>query len=145
MNVAHLHPILVHFALGWSLFWVVRDLLRTTRQPDAPIEHFFLPESVLVTGILGIATGWLALAWDDTREFRGHPFWPGAIHEALALLAVGLLGALILKARWFWGLEKRGIHLLMAGILLTILLLTGMTGEWLVFGWGATGRPILLH
>ncbi|MHB8422936.1 MAG: hypothetical protein ACYC9S_05720 [Leptospirales bacterium] len=144
MTVAHLHPILVHFALGWGLFWVVRDLWMSSKDCPGPAP-LFLQEGALIGGILGIASGWLALAWDQTKEFRGIFFWPGAIHEGLAILAVGLIGTRILGDRWFSIPQTRPFRLGMGGTLLLFFFLTGITGEWLVFGWGATGTSTLPH
>ena len=142
VNVAHLHPILVHFALGWSLFWVIRDLWLANKSKECSVLSApFLLEGTLISGILGIASGWLALAWDQTKEFRGIFFWPGAVHEGLAILAVSLIGFRILGNRWFSAQNSSLLRLGMGGTLLFFFLLTGLTGEWLVFGWGATGRP----
>ena len=145
MNIAHLHPMLVHFSLGWGLLWVVRDLIRSTGKNGPETDTPFMGEGTLIAGILGIATGWMALAWDDTREFRGWLFWPGAVHEGLALSAITLLGIRVLGTKRVPVSGKQWLHLGVGGMLLIIFLLTGLTGEWLVFGWGATGRDSGFH
>lgn len=133
---SHLHPVVVHFSLGFTLLWLLKERLPLRGRGESWAEEG-IKEAVFIFCLLGIGTGWLALAWDWARQFSGQFFWPGAIHETLGICAVGILG-------WHFFLVQREnsenrpprTHL----ILLVLFLSLGFTGEWLVFGYGATGR-----
>lgn len=136
MTPSHLHPVVVHFALGFSLLWLLKERL-TEKVADECSTEGGIRETVFVACLLGIGTGWLALAWDWSRQFSGHFFWPGAIHETLGILAVAGLGWRFFLVRP----ETRERRLRRAHMILLLLFLSlGVTGEWLVFGYGATGR-----
>ncbi|WP_179110242.1 hypothetical protein [Leptospirillum ferriphilum] len=133
---AHLHPIVVHFALGFALLWLLREN-GSLGKDSGPGMEGGIREVLFLFGIVAIGTGWVALAWDRPRTFPGRFFWPGALHECLGLLAVGGL-----SWRFFGFPEKaRSAFLTRLNLVLLFLYLAlGATGEWLVFGWGATGR-----
>lgn len=136
MTPAHLHPVVVHFTLGFALFWLLRENSLWGQEIALGMEGR-IREGIFVLGLIAIGTGWIALAWDRPRTFPGIFFWPGAVHEALGLCAVGGLS-------WrFFGFRTEVRSAFLAGLNLALLLLflaLGATGEWLVFGWGATGR-----
>jgi|UniRef100_A0A7C3LR25 uncharacterized membrane protein len=136
ITLSHLHPVVVHFALGFTLLWLLKEQLPLKGRGGSLAEEG-IKEAVFLSCLLGIGTGWLALAWDWARQFSGQFFWPGAIHETLGICAVGILGWHFFLARREKG-ENRfpRTHL----ILLVLFLSLGFTGEWLVFGYGATGR-----
>jgi hypothetical protein len=141
---AHLHPIVVHLALGFALLWLVRGLMQGFIPENDPVGTDSRPgveggirEVIFFFGVVAIGTGWVALAWDRPRTFPGTFFWPGALHECLGLLAVGGLS-------WrFFGFPEKARSAFLTRLNLALLFLylaLGATGEWLVFGWGATGR-----
>ena len=136
ITLSHLHPVVVHFALGFTLLWLLKEQLPLERRGESRAEEG-IKEAVFISCLLGIGTGWLALAWDWARQFSGQFFWPGAIHETLGILAVGVLGWHFFRLRR----ETPENRLPRTTFFLLVLFLSlGFTGEWLVFGYGATGR-----
>lgn len=136
MTPAHMHPIVVHFTLGFALLWLLRENGFLGKGSVTGTEGG-IRETIFALGLVAVGTGWVALAWDRPRTFPGVFFWPGALHEALGLSAVGALS-------WrFFGFRPDARSVFHRPVNLALLLLflaLGATGEWLVFGWGATGR-----
>jgi hypothetical protein len=131
ISIAHLHPIAVHFVLALGVLWMARELFRD-REYDRGETTDVLLELFLVAAIVAVSTGWLALAWDKSRQFSGTAFVPGWIHEILAL-SLGVALWIRYRHEPFDPRSRRVFD----GILLALLLAVSLTGESLVFRWGA--------
>ena len=125
MTPAHLHPIVVHFTLGFVLLWILRENGFLGEKRISEMEGG-IRDVIYAFGLVAIGTGWVALAWDRPRTFPGIFFWPGAVHETLGLLSVGLL-----SWRFFSFPEKaRSVFLDLLNLALLLLFLSlGATGR----------------
>ncbi len=133
ISIAHLHPIVVHFTVALGVLWTFRQFYSKAGRAGERVTRDALLELLLVAAIVAISTGWLALAWDKAHQFPGTRFISGWVHETLALVFAGGLWFRFRRAsdgtcrhRWLYD-----------GCLLILLLGTAMTGENLVFHWGA--------
>lgn len=131
ISIAHLHPIAVHFVLALGVLWTVREVFRDRAKSRGETTDVLL-ELFMVAAIVAVSTGWLALAWDKPRQFSGTSFVPGWIHEILAL-SLGVALWIRYRNEPFGPRSQK----VFGGVLLALLLAVSLTGESLVFRWGA--------
>ncbi len=144
MGWSHLHPALIHFVVGLGtilLIWDIRRLRHATGSYDEGRAFGLAAEGWLGILLLGVGTGWIALANDMLLQHGGAALYMGNVHGKLGILVLGLATARILggdaprthRLRRFWTGLDIGLLLLLLG--------TALLGEWLVFrmGMGLTG------
>ena len=141
MAWSHLHPALIHFAVGLGLLYFLWDLgqLAGKSSETLPGERY-LGEGVIGLFLVGVATGWIALANDRILQNAGHDIYLGTIHGGMGLmLLAGTTGRVLSGFRP----QKARMRHILAGLdlgLFLLLLGTALLGERLVFIQGA-GLP----
>ncbi len=144
MGWSHLHPALVHFVVGLGTILLLWDIkrLRFPYEPARCDRPFALiSEGWIGLVLLGVGTGWLALATDALLQHGGAEIYLGSVHGKMGILVLGLATARVLGGpapkppglRRFWTGFDIGLLLLLSG--------TALLGEWLVFrmGLGVSG------
>ena len=154
MSWSHLHPALIHFVLGFSALILILDMARLARPAGTPLlpdppEESPPPASGRLEGlvfvlIVGVGSGWVALAHDRIIQNGGRPLPPGGLHEGMGLSLLALATLRTLGEGWATGERRRS---LLTGIDLALLILLGSTafmGEFLVFhkGMGLDSLPL---
>ncbi|MGC8529921.1 MAG: hypothetical protein ACP5OP_06975 [Leptospirillia bacterium] len=135
---SHLHPALIHFAAGFGLLYLLWDLAQLTGKSwgTLPGERH-LGEGAVGLFLVGVGTGWIALANDRILQNGGHEIFLGTIHGGMGLaLLAGTTGRVL---SGFCPQKGRMRHIL-AGVdlgLFLLLLGTTLLGERLVFIQGA--------
>ena len=139
---SHLHPALIHFTVGFGLFYFLWDLgqLSGKRPLSLPGERFF-GEGIVGLFLVGVASGWVALANDQILQNGGHRIFLGTIHGGMGLL---LLAGATGRALSGFRPQRKGVRHFLVGLdlgLLLLLLGTAILGERLVFlqGMGLSG------
>ena len=139
---SHIHPALIHVTLGFGLFYLLWDLGRLTGKVaiDLPGERFF-GEGMVGLFLVGVVTGWIALANDRILQNGGHEIFLGTIHGEMGLIL--LTGATGRALSGLYPVRIRVRHILVGldlGLFL-LLLGTAILGERLVFlqGVGVSG------
>ncbi len=139
---SHLHPALIHFTVGFGLIYLLWDFGKLTGKFEStlPGERFF-GEGIVGLVLVGVGTGWIALANDRILQNAGHEISLGSIHGGMGLLLLaGITGRVLAGLRP----DKLRLRHLFAGLdlgLFLLLLGTALLGERLVFlqGVGLTG------
>ena len=135
---SHLHPAVIHFAVGVGLLYFLWDLSQLTKKSSEalPGERFF-GEVAVGLFLVGVATGWIALANDRILQNAGHDIYLGTIHGGMGLMLLAGTTGRVLSG--FHPQKARMRHIL-AGLdlgLFLLLLGTALLGERLVFLQGA--------
>ena len=138
MGWSHLHPALIHFAVGFGLLYLLWDLAKLTGKSSGtlPGERHW-GEGVVGLFLVGVATGWIALANDRILQNGGPEIFLGTIHGGMGLLLLAGTTGRVLSG--FRPQKPRMRHIL-AGLdlgLFLLLLGTALLGERLVFIQGA--------
>ncbi|MCL4486244.1 MAG: hypothetical protein M1537_07975 [Nitrospirae bacterium] len=147
MAWSHIHPALIHFVVGLGIIVFLWDLVRLSHPPGAREDDgpFGLAlEGVLGIVLLGVATGWIALAHDTVLQNGGREIFLGSLHGKMGVFFLGLSTARVLggpaprslRLRKFWAGIDIGLILLLLG--------TALLGERLVFhlGLGLSGLTL---
>ncbi len=141
MAWSHLHPALIHFAVGLGLLYFLWDLAQLAGKSSETLPgERYLGEGVVGLFLVGVATGWIALANDRILQNAGHDIYLGTIHGGMGLmLLAGTTGRVLSGFRP----QKARMRHILAGLdlgLFLLLLGTALLGERLVFIQGA-GLP----
>ncbi len=144
MGWSHLHPALIHFVVGIGmvlLIWDINRLHLSSGSSGGKGAFERVLEGWLGLLLLGVGTGWIALANDTLLQHGGAEIYLGSVHGKMGLLVLGLATARVFggatprsrRLRQFWTGLDIGLLLLLSG--------TALLGEWLVFrlGLGVTG------
>jgi uncharacterized membrane protein len=142
---AHLHPAIIHFVVGLGFVVLIRDILSLRKDPEAGTDS---PDPVLEGWgglvLLGVGTGWIALAHDTLVQNRGIPIPFGQIHEKMGVFFLALSTLRILGGTQPPTFRRRRFWIGMDLALMILLLGTSLMGEWLVFHEGlGLDRPLL--
>ncbi len=147
MAWSHIHPALIHFVIGLGLLVILWDIRRLVRSPESREDG--LPFGGVLEGwlglvLLGVATGWIALAHDTVLQNGGREIFLGSLHGKMGVFFLGLSTARVLggssprtlRLRRFWAGFDIGLMLLLLG--------TALLGERLVFhlGLGVSGLTL---
>ena len=135
---SHLHPAVIHFAVGVGLLYFLWDLSQLTKKSSETLPgERYLGEGVVALFLVGVATGWIALANDRILQNAGHDIYLGTIHGGMGLMLLAGTTGRVLSG--FHPQKARMRHIL-AGLdlgLFLLLLGTALLGERLVFLQGA--------
>lgn len=142
---SHIHPALIHFTVGLALLALLRDMKNlsgeaTHRERPLPGESFF-GEIVVALLLVGVASGWVALAGDSIHQNGGAEIPLGSLHGGMGLLLLAGATGRVLTKEGPEGSRTRKILLGLDLGLLILLLGTVFLGERLVFlqGLGVSG------
>ena len=151
MTWSNLHPALIHFVVGLGLLVILWDIRRLVASPesgpDSGRDDFTFGgvlEGWLGLVLLGVATGWIALAHDRVLQNGGHEIFLGSLHGKMGVVFLGLSTARVLGEV---SPRRPGLRKFWAGFdiaLLLLLLGTALLGERLVFhlGLGLSGHSL---
>ncbi len=138
MAWSHLHPALIHFTVGLGLLYLLWDLAQLTGRSSGTLPgERLLGEGAVGLFLVGVATGWIALANDRILQNGGHEIFLGTIHGGMGvMLLAGTTGRVLSGFRP----RKARMRQILAGLdlgLFILLLGTALLGERLVFVQGA--------
>jgi len=133
---SHLHPAIIHFVVGLVvvvLLWDIRRLRKISSGELVDPAFLAILEGGVLLALLGVGTGWIALAHDTIVQHGGIPLPLGQVHGKMG---VSLLALTTFRA--LGGASPGTVRLrrLWMGVDLALLLLlsgTALLGEWLVF------------
>lgn len=147
MTWSNLHPALIHFVVGLGLLVILWDIRRLVASPESGGDDFTFGgvlEGWLGLVLLGVATGWIALAHDRVLQNGGHEIFLGSLHGKMGVFFLGLSTARVLGGT---SPRRPGLRRFWAGFdiaLMLLLLGTALLGERLVFhlGLGLSGHTL---
>ena len=148
MAWSHLHPALIHFVVGLGLLVILWDIRRLLRSPESrggdDLTFGGVLEGWLGLVLLGVATGWIALAHDRVLQNGGQEIFLGSLHGKMGVFFLGLSTARVLGGA---SPRRPGLRRFWAGFdiaLMLLLLGTALLGERLVFhlGLGLSGHTL---
>ena len=129
---------MIHFAVGLGLLYFFWDLAQLAGKSSETLPgERYLGEGVVALFLVGVATGWIALANDRILQNAGHDIYLGTIHGGMGLMLLAGTTGRVLSG--FHPQKARMRHIL-AGLdlgLFLLLLGTALLGERLVFLQGA--------